>query len=83
MTGTAGTPVDLEKLRSIGYLSRGRTRSRSASGRAHPETGLPYKATTDADGNVVTEHGQAGSGVSSRQDVNIRAPHVTGFGSEH
>jgi hypothetical protein len=76
--------VDLEKLRSIGFLSRGRTRSRSTSGREHPESGLPYKTVTDELGNEVTEHGSSpGSGVSGRQDVNIAAEHVTGFGSAH
>jgi hypothetical protein len=76
MTGMSGTPVDLEKLRSIGYLSRGRTQSRSKSGREHPESGEPYKATRDELGNVVTEHGAAGSGCSDRQDVNIHAETV-------
>jgi hypothetical protein len=64
--------VDLEKLRSIGHLSRGRTRSRSKSGREHPDSGLPYKVTRDELGNDVTEHGKPGSGLSSRQDVEIR-----------
>jgi hypothetical protein len=65
-------PVDLEKLRSVGFMSRGRTMSRSRSGRAHPDSGDPYKVTRDELGNDVTEHGARGSGVSSRQDVNIR-----------
>jgi hypothetical protein len=73
--------ADLARLRSIGYLSRGRTRARVQEGREHAETGKPWKATTDEAGNTVTEHGAAGSGVSDRQDVNIMAPHVTGFGS--
>ncbi len=71
--------IDLDKLRSIGHISR-RTGSRSVSGRQHPDSGLPYQATTDELGNTVTEHGAAGSGVSARQDVTIEAPHVTGFG---
>lgn len=62
-----------EKIRSIGYLSRGRTRNRVREGRAHPESGEPYKTVTDELGHDVTEHGKAGSGVSSRQDVNIHA----------
>jgi hypothetical protein len=66
-----GTPIDLEKLRSVGYLSRGRTRSRSRSGREHPESGEPFKVTRDELGNDVTEHGARGSGVSDRQDVSI------------
>ena len=65
-----------EKLRSIGYLSRGRTMSRSRVGRAHPESGEPYKVTRDEAGNDVTEHGRAGAGVSDRQDVTIRAETV-------
>jgi hypothetical protein len=68
--------LDLEKLRSIGHLSRGRTRSRSKSGREHPESGEPYKVTRDESGNDVTEHGARGSGVSDRQDVHIHAEPV-------
>jgi hypothetical protein len=64
-------PLDLDKLRSIGHLSKGRTMSRSKSGREHPETGLPFKVTRDELGNDVVEHGKAGSGLSERQDVNI------------
>lgn len=60
----------LEKMRSIGAISR-RTRSEISEGRSHPDSGLPYKATKDELGNIVTEHGQAGSGVSQRQDVDI------------
>jgi len=62
----------LEKLRSIGYLSRGRTRSRIREGRAHPDSGKLYKVTRDELGNDVTEHGDPGTGVSSRQDAHIR-----------
>jgi len=65
--------VDLDKLRSIGYLSRGRTQSRTRSGRSHPESGKPYKVTRDECGNDVTEHGAPGAGVSDRQDVTIHA----------
>lgn len=61
----------LEKMRSIGYLSRGRTQSRQRSGRSHPDSGKPFKATTDELGNTVTEHGEPGSAVSARQDVEI------------
>ena len=61
-----------DKIKSVGYLSGGRTRSREASGRAHPESGKPYKATTDELGNTVTEHSDPGSGVSCRQDVEVR-----------
>jgi hypothetical protein len=61
-----GTPIDLEKLRSIGYLSRGRTQSRVREGR-RPD-GVRVKATTDELGNTVTEHA-----AGDRQDVHIRA----------
>ena len=78
----AGTPIDREKLLSVGYLSRGRTRSRTREGREHPESGKPYKITRDEAGNDVTEHGARGSGVSDRQDVHIRAPQITGSTDE-
>jgi hypothetical protein len=64
--------LDLDRLRSIGHLSHGQTGSRTRSGREHPDSGLPYKITRDESGNDVTEHGAAGSGVSQRQDVNLR-----------
>ena len=60
-----------DKVRSIGYLSRGRTRVHVRDGRAHPDSGKPFKAVKDELGNVVTEHGAAGAGVSDRQDVHI------------
>ena len=61
-----------DKIRTIGYLSGGRTRSREQSGREHPDSHLPYKAVTDELGTTVTEHSEPGSGVSARQDVHIR-----------
>lgn len=69
-------PLDLERLRSIGHLSGGRTMSRSTSGREHPDSHLPYKTTRDELGHDVTEHGPKGAGVSSRQDVEIHAKTV-------
>jgi hypothetical protein len=62
----------LEKMRSIGHLSHGRTRSREHSGREHPESGRPFKAVTDELGNTLTEHGTPGTGVSDRQDAEVR-----------
>ncbi len=70
--GPPAVPLDLEKLRSIGHLSKGRTVSRSKSGREHPDSGEPFKRTRDELGNYVTEHGRPGSGVSDRQDAEIR-----------
>jgi hypothetical protein len=65
-----------DKLLSIGYLSRGRTRARVREGRAHPESGEPFKAVKDELGNVVTEHGKPGTGLSDRQDVNVHVQAV-------
>ena len=67
--------LDLEKLRSIGHVSR-LTRSRSKSGREHPDSGEPYKVTRDELGHDTTEHGKRGAGVSDRQDVEIHAQTV-------
>lgn len=61
----------LDRMRSIGYLSRGRSRSREKTGREHPDSGKPFRALQDEQGNVVTEHSEPGSGVSFRQDVEI------------
>lgn len=58
-----------EKIRSIGFLRGGRTRARVSEGKQHPETGVPYKATTDEAGNTTTEH----STRDDRVDVQIRA----------
>jgi hypothetical protein len=69
--------LDLDKLRSIGHLKGGRTMSRTKTGREHPDSGLPFQATTDEAGNVVTEHGAQGTGLSERQDVEIHAEPVT------
>lgn len=68
-----GTPIDREKMRSIGVISK-RTRPDVVEGREHPETGRPFKAVTDELNNTVTEHSAPGAapGVSDRQDVNVR-----------
>ena len=65
-----------DRLKGIGFLSRGETKSRSKSGRSHPDSGEPFKVTRDELGNDVTEHGRRGSGLSDRQDVNIHAETV-------
>lgn len=57
-----------ERMRSIGYLSRGRTRNAVVEGREHPESGARFKATTDELGNTITEHATP----DDRQDVLIR-----------
>lgn len=63
---TDGTPIDLDKMRSIGSISR-RTRPVVREGR-RPD-GIRVKATTDELGHTVTEHAVKGD----RQDVHIRA----------
>lgn len=63
------TPIDREKLLSVGYLSGGHTKDRVREGR--DAEGHRYKATTDELGNTVTQrHGD-------RQDVTIAAPRVS------
>jgi len=45
-----------DKVRSLGFLSGGRTRdTRIREGRAHPETGVPYKVT-ETDAGRTIEH---------------------------
>jgi hypothetical protein len=66
-----------ERMRSIGYLSRGRTRPRVVEGREHPETGVPFKATTDELNNTVTEHATK----DDRQDVLVRPQTVRQVGN--
>lgn len=48
------TPIDREKLLSLGFLSRGRTGDRVSESRRHD--GVRIKATTDELGNTVIEH---------------------------
>lgn len=48
-----GTPIDLEKMRSISVGRR--TRVIVREGREHPESGRPWKSTTTEAGTV-TEH---------------------------
>lgn len=69
MSSVAGTPIDREKLLSIGYLGRGRTRDVVRERR--DDAGRPVKATTDELGNTVTQHWH------DRQDVTIAAPCVS------
>jgi len=60
-------PLDLDKLRSIGSISR-RSGDRVREGR--DDAGERFKATTDELGNTVTQR------AGDRQDVNINAPVV-------
>jgi hypothetical protein len=60
------TPIDREKLLTVGYLAAGRTRSTVREGRR--ADGIRVKATTDEAGNTVTEHAVKGD----RVDVLLR-----------
>lgn len=57
------TPIDRGKLLSIGVIGR-RSRPVVREGRQHPETGRPWKATTDEAGTV-TEHNVKGDRVDA------------------
>ena len=65
----AHTPVDLGKLRSVGFGSR--TRDQVREGRR--ADGVRFKATTDELNTTVTEHAKG-----DRQDVHLRPAKVTG-----
>lgn len=60
----------LEKLRSVGIMKGGRTRSRVKEGR--DEEGARTRAVTDELGNTVTEHNNS----KDQVDVHIKAPHI-------
>lgn len=68
------TPIDRDKLLSLGVLKGGRTRDQVSTARRPQDGGVdagqPCKVTTDELGHTVTES-------SNRQDVLIRAPRVT------
>jgi hypothetical protein len=57
------TPIDIEKLRSLGVISR-RSRPLIREGREHPDTGRPWKSTSDEAGTV-TEHNVKGDRVDA------------------
>jgi hypothetical protein len=59
-----GTPIDLEKMRSLSVGSR--TRNQVREGRR--ADGVRVKATTDEHGNTVTEHASK----DDRVDVTLR-----------
>jgi hypothetical protein len=61
-----GTPIDLEKMRSLAVIGS-RSRSLIADGRR--ADGVRTKTTTDELGNKVIEHAKG-----DRQDVLIKAP---------
>jgi hypothetical protein len=53
--GAPGTPIDVEKLRSLQISGRRHPDSRVTEGRHHPETGRSFKTVTTEAGSV-TEH---------------------------
>lgn len=65
--GAGHTPIDRDKLRSIGYLGHGQTRDRVREYR-DPTDGHRIKETTDQANNTVTEHNNK----EDRVDVMIR-----------
>lgn len=62
--GATGTPIDLDKMRSLGVLGK---RSGSVVREGRRADGVRVKATTDELGNTVTEHAKG-----DRRDVTIR-----------
>lgn len=72
------TPIDIEKMRSIGVISK-RTKPKVVEGKHHPDSGLRYKAVTNEENHTVTEHSANGAtGTSIRQDVHLRPKIVEG-----
>jgi hypothetical protein len=64
-----GTPIDINKMRSLAVLSR-RTGDRIQEARR--ADGVRVKATTDELGNTTVEHATR----DDRVDVHIAAPHI-------
>lgn len=64
------TPIDRQKLLSLGVLAR---RSGPTVSEGRRPDGVRVKATTDELGNTTTEHATR----DDRVDVTIRAPHLT------
>jgi hypothetical protein len=61
------TPIDLEKMRSIGYLARGQTRSNAVK-ESRRRDGVRVKETVDEFGNSTFEHATK----DDRVDVMLR-----------
>jgi hypothetical protein len=77
MSDDASRRAYREKLASIGFLSRGRTRPRVREGREHPESGQRWKTVTDEHGNDTTYHAASPLGADTeRVDVEIRPPAI-------
>lgn len=67
--GATGTPVDLDKLRSIALLGK---RSGNVVREGRRADGVRIKSTTDELGNTVTEHARG-----DRQDVTVRPQSIS------
>lgn len=68
-----GTPIDLEKLRSLQVMRGGRPRPKVTEGKIHPETGKAWKRVED-EGSIVTEHNTKNDRVDATAKVEtIRA----------
>jgi hypothetical protein len=65
----AGTPIDLEKLRSLAVISR---RSGDRIREFRRDDGVRVKAVRDELGNTTVHHATR----DDRVDVHIQAPHV-------
>lgn len=76
-----GTPIDVDKLRTLHVTGGGRPRdSRVTEGREHPETGQPWKTVTTEIGST-TEHATRDDRVDAVARVNtIRAIKPRGAG---
>lgn len=61
----SGTPIDRQKLLSVGFLGGGRPRDKIREWRS--DDGERHKATTDELGATVTQHAHG-----DRQDVHLR-----------
>lgn len=54
-----------ERMRSIGYLAGGRTRTVVREGREHPESGVAWKSTTEPESGLTTTEHAAGDRVDA------------------
>ncbi|BAL87306.1 hypothetical protein AMIS_20860 [Actinoplanes missouriensis 431] len=64
-----------DRLLGIGIISR-RSGSTVREGRQHPETGVPWKATTDEAGTTTTEHAKGDRVDATVRPATVRAVRV-------
>lgn len=70
------TPIDRDKLLSVGYLSQGRTRNKVTEGK--DKTGESFKAVTDELNNTVIERAERQDVVVTPQSVEYKLKGPTG-----